>query len=138
MYSLVLLLEVRAFGFTDFQKQLLSQGPPLCMRATTTVPIRMTSFGRGSHTIIADCEYGIVCTQQNLLNISNALSYIMGKALSKKDSGCNGLEKMMDHWLHYRRMVIGLAMSDIMALNYSEWLAGLSKTPIFLYYRKMI
>ena len=38
MYSLVLLLEVRAFGFADFQKQLLSQGPPLCMRATTTVP----------------------------------------------------------------------------------------------------
>ena len=45
MYSLVLLLEVRAFGFTDFQKKLLSQGPPLCMRATTTVV-----------SILAHCE----------------------------------------------------------------------------------
>ena len=54
MYSLVLLLGVRAFGFTDLRKQLPLQGPPLCTYTTTRValyrmdcnPMRMHEVSR--------------------------------------------------------------------------------------------
>ena len=56
MYSLVLLLGVRAFGFTDLRKQLPLQGPPLCTYTTTRVPLCSYAHTRGPLVYTNDFE----------------------------------------------------------------------------------